>query len=145
MTEHSSAVTAWEALFRAQVTILRHLGSDFPVNDLSFNEYDVVFNLSQQPGRRARLRSLNELLLISQPSISRLVDRLVTRGIVTKAEDPHDARGVLVELTDEGYRTFVAVARLHMERIEARVGGVLTPEELSTLTALCTKLRLAEK
>jgi DNA-binding MarR family transcriptional regulator len=71
----SAAVTAWEALFRAQVAIVRELGREFPTGDISFNEYDVLFNLSRQDGHRLRIRDLSKHLLLTQPSISRMVDR----------------------------------------------------------------------
>ncbi|HEY0258604.1 MAG TPA: MarR family transcriptional regulator [Lacisediminihabitans sp.] len=123
---------------------MRYLNAEFPNGDLSLNEYDVLFNLSRQPGRRLRIRELNRHLLLTQPSVSRLVDRLVARGLVAKVHDPDDARGVIVELTDEGYELFRQAARVHGRSIATRVGRALTPEELLTLTVLCDKLRQSE-
>ncbi len=142
MSNSVVAVTAWEALFRAQVSVMRYLNAEFPSGDLSLNEYDVLFNLSRQPGRRLRIRDLNQHLLLTQPSVSRLVDRLAGRGLVTKAQDADDARGIVVELSDEGDKLFRHVARSHIQSISARVGDTLTTEELTTLTELCDKLRL---
>ncbi|HAM25673.1 MAG TPA: MarR family transcriptional regulator [Microbacteriaceae bacterium] len=122
---------------------MRYLQSDFPTGELSLNEYDVLFNLSRQPHRQLRLKDLNEHLLITQPSVSRLVDRLASRGYVTKLHDPDDARGIVVRLSDEGFTLFRSVARSHIESIAERVGGSLSDEELTTLAALCDKLRLA--
>ena len=143
MSKSTIAVSAWEALFRAQVSVMRYLQSDFPTGELSLNEYDVLFNLSTQPHRQLRLKDLNEHLLITQPSVSRLVDRLASRGYVTKLHDPDDARGIVVRLSDEGFTLFRSVARSHIESIAERVGGSLSDEELTTLAALCDKLRLA--
>ena len=42
-------VDAWEALFRAQVTVMRTLHSEFPESQLTLTEYDVLFNLSRHP------------------------------------------------------------------------------------------------
>jgi DNA-binding MarR family transcriptional regulator len=142
VSEKSLAVDAWESLFRAQVSVLRQLNAEFPSSELSFNEYDVLFNLSKQPGRRLRIRDLNRHLLLTQPSVSRLVDRLVTGGFVLKQPDPSDGRGTIVELTDAGYASFRRVAVVHAESISNRVGGVLSSDELVQLTALTEKLRL---
>ncbi len=136
-----SAVSAWESLFRAQVAVMRSLAAEFPTKDISFNEYDVLFNLSRQPDRRLRLRDLNKHVLLTQPSVSRLIDRLAARGLVAKRTDPADARGTLIALTDTGYEMFRSVAVEHMKTITSRVGGRLEPEELETLAALCDKLR----
>lgn len=142
MSEKSLAVDAWEALFRAQVSVLRQLNIEFPTAELSFNEYDVLFNLSRQPDRKLRLRDLNKHLLLTQPSVSRLVDRLTERQLVTKESDPGDGRGTIVCLTDSGNTLFRRVAVIHAESIRRRVGGALTPAELEQLTVLSDKLRL---
>jgi DNA-binding MarR family transcriptional regulator len=122
--------------------VMRTLHSEFPESQLTLTEYDVLFNLSRQPGRRLRIRDLNDHMLISQPSVSRMVDRLVGRGLVAKASDPDDARGIIVELTDAGFDLFRRVAKSHVRSIAARVGGSLDDDELRELNRLCTKLRL---
>ncbi|MFT4122227.1 MAG: MarR family transcriptional regulator [Microbacteriaceae bacterium] len=140
-SDRALAVDAWEALFRAQVAVLRELSADFPIAGLSFTEYDVLFNLSRQPGRRLRLRDLGRQLLLSQSSVSRLADRLATRGLVGKQADPGDGRGTVVTLTATGYETFRRAAVVHAESITRRVGGALSGEELAELGRLCVKLR----
>jgi DNA-binding MarR family transcriptional regulator len=144
VSDKTVAVAAWEALFRAQVSVMRYLNAEFPNAELSLNEYDVLFNLSRQPGRQLRMKDLNRHLLLTQPSVSRLVDRLTARGLLAKNHDPDDARGVIVALTDQGFDLFRRVARSHIQSIADRVGGALSPSELATLTALCDKLRLAD-
>jgi DNA-binding MarR family transcriptional regulator len=141
VSEESRSVAAWEALFRAQVAIMRRLGADFPNGEISFNEYDVMYNLSRARDRSLRLRDLNKSVLLTQPSVSRLIDRLASRGYVEKLPDRRDARGTIIRLTDAGYDVFYRVAHLHGETIHRVVGGALDAEELAQLTALCSKLR----
>ena len=143
VSDKTLAVDAWESLFRAQVSVLRQLNVEFPSAELSFNEYDVLFNLSTQPGRRPRIRDLNRFLLLTQPSVSRLVDRLVQGGLVTKENDPADGRGTIVTLTDEGYTLYRRVAAVHAKSISNRVGGALDAEEMRQLIVLTDKLRRA--
>jgi DNA-binding MarR family transcriptional regulator len=139
VSDRALSVTAWEALFRAQVAVLRQLGAEFP-DELSLNEYDVLFNLSRQDDRALRIRDLNRHLLLTQPSVSRLVDRLAARGYVRKETDPGDGRGTIVCLTDEGYALFRKVAIPHSSSIHRHM-DVLTDDELRTLTELTDKLR----
>lgn len=144
MTDRELAVHAWESLFRAQVGIIRVLASEFPTRTMSLNEYDVLFNLSLQPERRARLRDINQLVLLSQPSVSRLIDRLVSRGLVSKHPDPTDKRGTIVAITDAGFEQYRQVARLHMETITELMGSALDDDELQQLAKLTAKLRCPE-
>ncbi|HEX4057261.1 MAG TPA: MarR family transcriptional regulator [Galbitalea sp.] len=137
----NAAVAAWEALFRAQVSVLRELQRDFPESDISFNEYDVLFNLSRQDGHRLRIRDLNRHLLLTQPSVSRMVDRLAARGLVRKESDPGDGRGTVVCLTDAGYGLFRRVAAAHSDSIRRHVGSALNLDELETLRTLSDRIR----
>ncbi len=141
MTEKAIAVGAWEALFRAQVSVLRQLNAEFPTTEISFTEYDVLFNLSRAPERRMRIRDLIPHLLLSQPSVSRLIDRLAARGLVDKLPDVTDARGTIVALRPEGYELFKRVAVIHADAIARRVGSRLDVDELQQLTELCRRLR----
>jgi len=135
------AIDAWEALFRTQVSILRDINAEFPSEQLTIVEYDVLFNLSKLPARSARPRDLTPLLLLSQPSVSRMIDRLVERGLVTKRPDPEDGRGIVVTLTEAGHELFRRVAAIHSTAIAKRFGDRLSDEELAQLIDLCDRLR----
>ena len=65
MSDRAAAVNAWEALFRSQVTVQRALQAEFPTDEISLNEYDVLFNLSRQPEHQLRIRDLNKHLLLT--------------------------------------------------------------------------------
>ncbi len=123
------------------MSIIRDLRRDFTNVGMSMNEYDVLFNTYRAPDHRIRLRELNASVLITQSSVSRLVDRLVARDYMVKREDELDARGTVVELTNEGVRAFRSAAIVHTENINDRVGSVLTQSELNALRDICTKLR----
>ena len=141
MSERSDAVDAWGALYRAQVTVLRHLRADFPDDEVSFTEYDVLFNLYRQPDRSLRIRDLNRHLLLTQPSVSRLLDRLAARGLVTKSVDPDDGRGTVVTLSESGLDVFRRVGAVHGEMIADRMTAALDQAELRRLAELTDKLR----
>ncbi len=141
MSERGITVAAWESLFRAQVTVMRALAAEFPSEIISLNEYDVLFNITRAPGRRLRLKELNRAVLITQPSVSRLVDRLAARGLLAKSHDPDDGRGTIVSITEEGFALFRRVALAHMDAISRHVGTALDEPELRQLTELCNRLR----
>jgi DNA-binding MarR family transcriptional regulator len=101
----------------------------------------VLFNLSRQEGRRLRIRDLSRHLLLTQPSVSRMVDRLVAKGFVTKDSDPADGRGTFVCLTDDGYALYRRVAVIHAKSIERHLGSALAADELDALRALTERIR----
>lgn len=139
------AVDAWESLFRSQVSLMRRFTADDIWGPISLREYDVLFTLTKCTTRRLRLHDLNNEILLSQPSLSRLCERLEKLGYVAREPDPTDKRGTVVVLTDDGLTLQREIGRKHAARIRRYVGDALSDDELTTLDALCTKLRLAQE
>ncbi|MDQ0678822.1 DNA-binding MarR family transcriptional regulator [Arthrobacter pascens] len=135
------AAETWESLFRAQVAVMRRLQSGPAFRDLPVNEYDVLFTLSRCPTGWARLNELNDNVLLSQSSLSRLVERLEKRGLVERMPAPDDRRGVLVKLTDEGAQLQKQIGREHVREIVHLVAPALTAAEQRELLRLTEKLR----
>ncbi|WP_404320395.1 MarR family winged helix-turn-helix transcriptional regulator [Arthrobacter luteolus] len=131
---------AWESLFRAQVGVMRRLQRDPEFKELTMREYDVLFNLSRCPTGWTRLNELNEHLLISQPSLSRMVERLENKGLVQRRPAPNDQRGVELALTDEGRAMQKRLGRIHVRGIHDLLAPALTAEELDQVKELMDKL-----
>lgn len=140
MTDRRLAIAAWESLFRAQHEVFNEISADFVDTGLSQAEYDVLLTVTRGRDHTARLRDVTSSMLISQPSVSRLVDRMVDKGLVTKCADPDDGRGALVKSTPEGAAAFRRIATEHGSSIAERMAG-LTDDELTRLKELTTKLR----
>lgn len=140
MTDRRLAVAAWESLFRAQHEVFEEISTDFDGTELSQAEYDVLLTVMRSPDTTARLRTVTANMLISQPSVSRLVERMVARGLLTKCPDPADGRGTLVSATPEAAARFTALASRHGVSIAARMAR-LDDDELAQLHRLTTKLR----
>ncbi|GHD08333.1 MarR family winged helix-turn-helix transcriptional regulator [Zhihengliuella salsuginis] len=131
---------AWESLFRCQVTIMRRLQTLPDFRELNMREYDVLFNLKRAPDCGLRLGDLNEHLLLSQPSLSRMIDRLVTRGLVARIADPADARAVLITLTEAGAEVQQRIGRAHVRHINEVMAEGLSRDELCQLRRLTQAL-----
>lgn len=138
-----AAATAWEELFRAQVAIMRRLQRDPIWDRVSLREYDVLFTLSAAP-EGLRLRELAESSLLSQPSLSRMVERLEAAGWVHRQPAPGDGRGVVVVLTAAGAALQREVGRRHVQAIAHYVGGALDTERLAALAGVAHELRAAQ-
>ena len=138
-----AAAVALEELFRAQVAIMRRLQRDPIWDRVSLREYDVLFTLSRAP-RGLRLRDLGESSLLSQPSLSRMVERLEEAGWVRREPAAGDGRGVVVGLTAAGAALQKEVGRRHVQAIAHYVGGALDAERLAALTDVAGALRAAQ-
>lgn len=132
---------AWESLLRSQVAVMRELHREPLFKELGGREYDVLYNLSRCPSGWLRLNELYDNVLLTQPSISRMVDRLEARGLIQRKTPENDRRGVLVGLTEEGAALQKKVGREHVRNIMELMEAALTDDELSTLLELTDKLR----
>jgi DNA-binding MarR family transcriptional regulator len=130
---------AWESLLTAHTRLIKEFAGEPIWADLSMREYDVLYTLSkcQHP---IRLSELQRHVLLSQPALSRMVDRLVRRGLVKRDADPTDARGRLLSLSTAGRSAQRQVGRRHARGVARAMTGALDREELATLRDICARL-----
>ena len=140
MTDRKLALASWESLFRAQHELFTAMATDFDDTPVTQSEYDVLLTVTRSPGMTARLKDVTSNMLISQPSVSRLVDRMVAKGLLSKCADPDDGRGAVLTATDAGARAFRTVATAHGRSIAQRMSS-LDDDELTELKRLTDKLR----
>ena len=142
MADHRHVANdAWEALLTAHASLTRQFNAQDVWEDLSMKEYDVLYTLSKCPDP-IRLSELNRHVLLSQPALSRMVDRLADRGLVSRSTDPSDGRGVRLALTEEGLAVQRRIGRRHGRAVARAMLTGLTPAELRQLEELCGKLVL---
>ena len=134
------ASETWESLFRAQVGVMRRLRQDTAFRELPISEYDVLFNLSRCATGWTRLNELNQHLLISQPSLSRMVDRLESKQLVEKRPAHNDQRGVEIALTEEGRAVQRHIGAAHVQRIQDVLAPALTSGEMEQLKMLTDRI-----
>ena len=140
MADHRHpANDAWESLLTAHASLIRRFNAQDVWEDLSMKEYDVLYTLSKCPSP-IRLTELNRHVLLSQPALSRMVDRLAERGLVSRSTDPRDGRGVRLALTGEGLAVQRRIGRRHGRSVAQAMRAGLTPVELRQLAEICGKL-----
>ena len=66
---------------------------------MTLAEHDVLWFLANTPDRRLIMSALADRLLISRSGATRLIDRMVRRGWVTREQDPGNRRLTYAVLT----------------------------------------------
>jgi DNA-binding MarR family transcriptional regulator len=134
---------AWESLLSAHAALMKRFAAEDIWHEVSMREYDVLYTLSKREVP-VRIGELNRRVLLSQPALSRLVDRLVERGLVERCPDPADGRGVRLSLTENGRQVQRLIGRRHARGVARAVSTALAADELEQLQALCQKLAAAQ-
>ena len=130
---------AWEALFRAQATVMRELIAADVWGELSPSEYGVLYALSNAPDG-LRVTELMGDALLTQGGVSRLVARLEAAGLVERASDPDDGRAARIRLTDAGTDAQRSVGLRHGHDVAQIMTRNLSVEQLLQLRDLCQTL-----
>jgi DNA-binding MarR family transcriptional regulator len=134
-----AANDAWEAMLTAHAVLMKQFAAEDIWESLSMREYDVLYTLSKcrEP---LRLGELHRHVLLSQPALSRLVDRLVARGLVGRQADLADGRGVRLSLTEAGRHWQRRIGGRHALGVSRAMTAALDPVELAQLERICRKL-----
>src|ERR1700722_10685253 len=127
---------AWEALLSAHAVLIKQFAARDSWAEISMREYDVLYTLSKCDGP-VRLGELNRHVLLSQPALSRLVDRLVARELIERRSDHADGRSVLLSLTPAGRELQHEIGQSHARDVASVMTAELSTGELRQLTQLC--------
>jgi DNA-binding MarR family transcriptional regulator len=142
-TLSARANDAWESMLETHGRAMRAFAAEDIWNDVSMREYDVLYALSKSQVSPT-ISELNERVLLSQPALSRMIDRLVSRGYIERTPGSDDARCVQLQLTEHGRAAQRTVGRKHARHV-VRQMSALSQDELEELERLCKKLTSGEK
>ncbi|RGE23234.1 MarR family winged helix-turn-helix transcriptional regulator [Leucobacter sp. wl10] len=133
---------AWESVMTAHARLTAVFAAEDMWSEAGMREYDVLYTLAKGDGPM-RLCQIQDGVLLSQPALSRMIDRLVARGLLHRETDPDDGRAVRISLTEEGVRVQRETGRAHARSVGRELGAALSPDEMRTLRELCRKLASA--
>jgi MarR family transcriptional regulator, organic hydroperoxide resistance regulator len=78
---------------------------------LSHSQYNVLRILRGAGPKGLACREISERMITRDPDITRLLDRLEARGLLTRARDQKDRRVVMARITSEGQRLLEVLDR----------------------------------
>jgi DNA-binding MarR family transcriptional regulator len=135
----TNANEAWEGLLSAHARLMKQFAGEDIWHEVSMREYDVLYTLSKCP-EPVRIGELHRHVLLSQPALSRMVDRLAERGLINRHADPDDRRGVRLSLTAAGRGKQREIGRRHARSVARAVTSALSTDEVEQLGRICWKL-----
>jgi MarR family multiple antibiotic resistance transcriptional regulator len=83
---------------------------------------------------------LKKILSVDLGALTRMLDRLVCKGWIERNPNPHDKRGVLVQLTTDGAALCEQCHQLVGQNLHQELTKNLTAEEVATLEHLLKKI-----
>ena len=123
-------VHAWLVMMKAVQAISRYALADIEkagLGDSDFRVLEVLLNKGSLP-----VNVIGPKVNLTPGSISVAVDRLVSKGLVSRAECSQDRRVRIVALTPRGKSVITPIFRAHVETMEKVFAG-LSRDELRQL------------
>lgn len=136
------AAEAWGALLQVHAALVPALDKEVQKQTgLPLSWYDVLLELAAEPAGRLRMTDLAERVVLSRSRVSRLVDELASRGLITREEHPDDRRSAYAAITKTGLAEFQSTAPVYVRAIECQFAANLTDEDLALLGRVLNKIR----
>ena len=133
------AMHAVTSLMRVQQLVLARLDALLKPHGLSFARYEALVLLVFSSRGSLPLGKMGERLQVHPTSVTSIVRRLESAGLVVRRAHPDDGRAVLAEITPAG-RDLVEAATKDLVGADFALGS-LSEAELATLSALLAPVR----
>jgi DNA-binding MarR family transcriptional regulator len=129
------------SLMRVQQLVLNRLDELLRPHGLTFARYEALVLLTFSRAGSLPLGKMGERLQVHPTSITSIVQRLESDGLIVRRPHPDDGRAILAEVTPAG-RKLVEVATGDLVGADFALGS-LTDEQLAQLSELLRPVRRA--
>lgn len=105
-------------------------------HDLPLSWFEVLLRLASQHAAGEPYVSVSSVagsVLLSPSRVSRVIEGLEKRGLVTRKKGEHDGRVSRVALSEAGLALYRAADQTHRRLVNERLLDKLTPEEAATI------------
>lgn len=144
MSAHDVALRADWATYQLFGAAYRHLvfqiAQSMAGRDLTYQEFQVLSLLAQTEGRQIRVGQMSQILAWERTRLSHQLRRMESSGLIVKVEDADDARGVRVQLSEEGKRRFESTMVEHEANVYRVLLNDLSADERRTLTEVAARI-----
>ncbi len=141
--EADSAVDAMQGQLWRLLRVLEHIDQEFLSRyGVTTSQGEALLAFSDES--RASMNELSRTLGLANSTMTRMVENLVGRGLVRRAEDDQDRRIVRVALTAEGRKLQGSLKEARRE-IQRLILAEIRVEDRSTVLEVLQKLNTASE
>ena len=131
---------AYLNLVRSATALMRREAELLQTHDLTPAQFNVL-RILRGAGRDGLIcREIAERMLTWDPDVTKLLDRLEARGLVTRERQPHDRRAIVARVMPKGLSMLEKVDKPMLDMVRGLLGH-LGEKKLKTLSALLEAAR----
>lgn len=137
-------IGAWRGLLKAHSQLVATLDDELErEHGIPLGSYEVLLHLADSPDGSLRMGDLADRLLLSRSGLTRLIDRLVARGVVERHSCPSDRRGTYARLTPDGRELLDAARPTHLAGVREHFLDHLSAGDLDRLGEIWDRVTTA--
>jgi DNA-binding MarR family transcriptional regulator len=112
----------------------------FKPHDISMQQFNVLRILRGQKGNPANLSDIQERMISKMSNTTRLVDKLIAKGLTSRVTCPNNRRKVNITITKKGLALLDVIDPI-LDKHEKEMTDALNKEEKIKLTSLLLKMK----
>lgn len=109
--------------------------------NLTHAQLNALYILYECHPEHVSVNELKEKILVSNPDVTRLVDRLVSKGYVLRETCPQNRRKIDLSLTDHGRNGFMEAHQSAKKSIGSYFENQISEDEAKELRRILHKIR----
>ena len=137
---NSAEMTAWRSFIETTGDLMRAIEKDLEPFGLDRGDYQLLAMLSEAPDNKLRMCDLAESLRLTRSGLTRRMEGVLKRKLVTRVQSADDGRVAYVQMTPKGMELLKKAAPHHLESVRRFMIDLLNPAEIKAIGTAFNKI-----
>ncbi len=137
---NNDEMLAWRSFIETSGDLMRAIERDLAPFGLDRGDYQLLAMLSEADDGRLRLCDLADTLRLTPSGLTRRMEGVVKKKLVTKSRSTDDRRVTYAHITPKGLELLKKAAPHHLRSVRALMIDHLTPSEIKALGSAFSKI-----
>jgi len=133
-------MAAWRTYIETSGDLLRAIEKGLAPFGLDRGDYQLLAMLSEAPDQRLRMCDLADSLRLTRSGLTRRMDGVLKKKLVTRIQSEEDGRVAYASLTPKGLELLKQAAPEHLESVRRLMIDLLSPAEIKAIASAFSKI-----
>ena len=137
---NSAEMAAWRSFIGTTGDLMKAIEKDLEPFGLDRGDYQLLAMLSEAPDNKLRMCDLAESLRLTRSGLTRRMEGVLKRKLVTRVQSADDGRVANVQMTPKGMELLKKAAPHHLESVRRLMIDILNPNEIKAIGTAFNKI-----
>lgn len=133
-------MAAWRTYIETSGDLLRAIEKDLAPFGVDRGDYQLLAMLSEAPDQRLRMCDLADSLRLTRSGLTRRMDGVLKKKLVTRVQSEEDGRVAYASLTPKGLELLKQAAPEHLDSVRRLMIDLLSPAEIKAIASAFAKI-----